>query len=427
MKHARVAGARRWTGALAALAAVGAAVPAVAQPLDPYQADAPPPLERGVAAALLARAELLLDGGDLRNAQQLAREALALLASGNAAEQPLVLRARAILARAGPGADMVPIDPPPTDPGAVPPGPAEPPPIAAPASVVRDGRRAALGYGAALGATLGGVLGAAAANEDSGSAGGAVAGMVVGAGAVGGLGYLVGPRLTDPQARLLGSAGVWGTVTLAAMADVVTGVDGTSASDVAWGATLGGAAGLGLGYALHRRRAYTAGDVALMDAFAGIGTLGGLTLGLALAPVEGEGYSLNVAIGAAGGWLIGMAAAPSVEASPARVLRIGAHALTGAAAPWILYPLLADSGSDDDEQAIGLLSTIGLVAGAYVGFRRTRGLHGEGVAAAATAGPSALLERSPDGGWRLGAALPRVERDRGAAPRTMLTLAAGGF
>ena len=46
----------------------------------------------------------------------------------------------------------------------------------------------------------------------------------------------------------------------------------------------------------------------------------------------------------------------------------------GGAVPFLLYAAIHDSHSRVDERVVGLLSTGGLVGGAYLGFRITRGM-----------------------------------------------------
>ena len=79
------------------------------------------------------------------------------------------------------------------------------------------------------------------------------------------------------------------------------------------GATLGGLGGLN--FALNDR--LTRGDVALVDTFAGIGTIGGLTLGMLMQPAQREAYSLNAAIGAAAGVITGVIAGPQTNTTRA--------------------------------------------------------------------------------------------------------------
>lgn len=418
---------------LGAVACLAQALPARAQPLDPYadpiaEVDAEPPIAVGVAGALVARAELLLDGGDTASAQQLAREALALLTTGHPSEADLQRRAQGVLSfGAGPDPAMVPFDPPEVD-------VEEPPPIVDKPPLDRPeptGRRALMGYGAAAGGALGGILGVSAADGVDGSGAGWLPGTAVGAGLGAGLGYGLGGRLPDGRARLMGSGALWGVIATAAFADVVSGLDSSTSSDISWGATLGGLAGLGAGYGFSRGRTFTAGDVAMMDAFAGLGGLAGLTLGVALDPVEGEGYSLNLALGVAGGWAIGAMAAPKLAGDPRRALYVTGFGLLGAAAPWLLYPAIASDeidGSNDGQQAIGFFSAVGLVGGVALGLHRTRGRYVEGSSTMAAGAPAtALLTRSADGRWDLGAIVPHLDRTPEGGSRATLSLAAGSF
>ncbi len=210
---------------------------------------------------------------------------------------------------------------------------------------------------------------------------------------------------------------VAGAIAGGLFADVVTGLGGTTPGDVFGGMVLGG---LGGGLAAHVLGApeLTAGDHALIDSMAAWGLVGGLTLGLAIDPPEGEAYSLNGVLGIGGGYLVGHVAARRTDITPRRMVRVNGLALVGAAAPWILYGLSSDDSTSADEQTFGFLSAAGLVAGVYLGFRWTRGMTGD--PGTADAAPAALFQRGRTGWTTGGVGLTRAQGGTGAAV-TMLS------
>ncbi|HLL21831.1 MAG TPA: hypothetical protein VK427_06860 [Kofleriaceae bacterium] len=216
---------------------------------------------------------------------------------------------------------------------------------------------------------------------------------VVSGGAVGGAGA--------PIARRLGSGIAWGGIAGGAFADAVS-VDGTTPTHVAVGAAVGASLGGLASYGLAKHVRQTRGDVALMDTLAGIGGVGGLTIGMLMQPAEGEAYSVNAILGIAGGLVVGYVAAPQTNTTERRMLRVAGLSLAGAALPFLLYAGIYDEGTDSDERLVGGLATAGLLAGAYVGFRLTRSLDaGEDVLEGRTDdAPIALIGRHSDGRWR---------------------------
>ena len=200
--------------------------------------------------------------------------------------------------------------------------------------------------------------------------------------------------------RSLASGVVWGGALGGLFADAVN-VDGTKASHVAIGAGIGAAAGGLAGYTLGKRRKPTRGDVALIDTLAGIGGAGGFTLGMLMQPAESEAYSVNAIIGIAGGALVGYIAAPQTNTTERRMLRVAGLSLAGGALPFLLYAGIYDDSSDTDERVVGALSTAGLLAGAFLGFRMTRHMDpGKDLPARATEdAPVALLGRHSNGEW----------------------------
>lgn len=438
--HARV-------GALAAVLACAAA-PAAAQPLDPYGPPpagrpatptpppssapvdpyasapvAPPPaddMSAAVAVALLERARALAASGELAGARLLAAEAAAQDPSG-----PTGAAARALadeLAR-----KLAPLPPPPVEAAPV----EAAPPVVAPPVVLdqplppppRAAGRTVLGVYGALG---GAAVGAGLAGDRSD---GQVAGFALGGAAVGGLaGYYVARRQgwTATRAHLIGAGVVWGAAAGGAFADVVTGVEGTTSAEVAAGTGLGALGGALAGVALSADPRLTAGDAALIDSLSAWGLVAGLTTGVAINPPEGEAFSLNATLGIAVGHLVGHVAARRVEVSGRRLARVNALALAGAGVPMLLWQATRNNTDTeaDPGQAWGLLATAGLVGGAYLGFRWTRGMdrRAETTARLDPAAPPALWQRSADGAWSLGGlAVTPVRHGQGAA----LTLAAG--
>jgi hypothetical protein len=396
--------------------------PAVSPPRDPAATrsdPAPEPaagdakearLNEEIAFAVAQRAQELLDARQYADAKQLAIEAAARSPRGVAAERAgLIIRA----ANTGlgipnvPDADASPQRPSTADPA--PPVPSVPAAAAAPApspsaptdlpsprlyAMMHSGL-----YGGLLGATIGGIADDSVGVEVAAGAAGAAAGALL-------LPRLL-RRLDVEQVRTVGSASLWGGVVGGLLADVTTSLTDTSPRQVLLGATLGSSVAVVGGYVLARDSSLTRGDVALVDTLASMGAIGGLTVGLTLQPVESEGYSLNAAIGASTGVVLALLAAPQTNTTPRRMSRVAAAAAAGAAAPWLGYALFADDGSNNDEQVAGLISTLGLLAGGYLGLLWTANLdvgkdvHGRGQQRADDA-PAALLRRSSTGELALG-------------------------
>jgi hypothetical protein len=374
-------------------------------PQDPYAAQdaAARELDEAVAASLVERARLLLDQRAYADARQLAVEALVRSPDGRSAPA-----ARAVLASANrqlgiaeaTGDPATTAAPAPHPDGTVDPYAVDQP--AAPA-LRRDrpesGRPLLTLYGVGTGAVVGTALGGALSSDDA-------LGLTLGAVAGGVLGGIVADQVGDrtrpsyARARAIGSGAMWGGAGLGLFADVLD-LDGTTATDVAIGASLGALGGGALGALIASKHAPSTGDVALVDSVAGWGLTGGLTLGVLMQPYEAEGYTLNAALGTAAGAAVGLLAARRRELSSDRMVRVNLWAYASAAAPWVVYALFADHTTNDDEQAVGLLSTVGLAGGALVGFRVTRHW-GAGSADAASDAPAALLRRGSDGAWAMG-------------------------
>jgi len=235
-----------------------------------------------------------------------------------------------------------------------------------------------------------------------GLAGGAAAGVFVAP--------ILDRHFNEAQIRTMGSATMWGGVIGGAFADITTGTgtdtDGTSARQVLIGASIGATvAGLG-GYAIAKQDKLTTGDVALMDTLAGVGAVGGLTIGMLMQPAQSEAYDLNAVLGAGAGLVVGYIYAPKTNTTPRRMVRVAGLAAAGAAIPFLLYAAIYDANSSDDERVVGLLSTAGLLGGTYLGFRWTSHLDEgldvlPGKAQKKDDAPPAVVGRASDGSWSM--------------------------
>jgi hypothetical protein len=409
-------------------AAPAPATPAADAPQDPYASPptaAPAPQDRApdaqdaamaerVSAALVARAQELLDTRVFLDAKQLAVEALVSSPRGSSAEH-----ARAIIHAVNqqlgipedsPRPEARPTGKPAED---VDTSPIQDPTLSsAPVSSPPEGelpsaRLAATVHGGLYAGLLGTTVGAFF--SDTTPAKGAVpVGLAVGL-----AGALALPRLTDKlhwteaEVRTVGAATVWGGAIGGLFGDIAD-TKGTTSRQVLVSASVGATvAGLG-GYALMRRAPLTRGDVALVDTLAGIGGVGGLTIGMLMQPAKSEAYSLNSVLGIAGGVAVGLYLAPQTNTTPRRMLRVAGLAALGGATPFLLYAAIHDSSSTADERITGLLSSGGLVLGAYLGFRFTRGMD-DGLDTIdgkpkkeVDDAPVALVGRSSTGRWGLG-------------------------
>ncbi|MCX5744254.1 MAG: hypothetical protein NT062_17330 [Proteobacteria bacterium] len=424
---------------------------AQAQPVDPYgppppltppsgptttqppPAPADPVLAEQVAEQVVARAQELYDAKLYLDAKQLAVEAAVTSPSGPAADHARMIiklvNQQLGIRDDGPGAEQVdtaPITDPTLPPTVLPP-------------VIEGGPHPDLVtsvHGGLFGGLLGAMIGTAVSSQPTKQAGGAV-----GFGIAGALGAaLLAPRLVaklgwnESQVRTVGSGTVWGGALGAFIGDIVTGLQGTSGRLILISASIGSIVGGLAGAGLASRDTLTRGDVALVDTFAGMGTMGGLTLGMIMQPAQTEAYSLNAAVGTVGGVLVGLVAAPQVEATPRRMLRVAGSAALGGAIPFLLYAGIHDPESSSDDQVIGLLSTGGLVFGAYLGFRYTKGMDEgldtrTGKKPVVDDAPPAAVTRTSDGAWTIGTIAPRQlsraldDRQHGTA----FTLVGGAF
>jgi hypothetical protein len=395
--------------------------PAATPAPDPAAAAAPvgsaqdPVLAERVAQALVTRAQELLDTGLLLDAKQLAVEALVGSPKGSSAD-----KARAIIHAVNlqlgipedsPKPDPTPaakpsedVDTSPIQDPTLSPGPIAPPPEG---GKLPSGRLATSVHGGLYAGLLGATIGSFF--SDNTPAKGAVpVGLAAGV-----AGAFALPRLTDKlhwseaEVRTVGAATNWGGVIGGLFGDVVS--QHTTAREVLVSASIGSTlAGLG-GYAYMRTTKLTRGDVALVDTLAGIGAAGGLTLGMVMQPAQSEAYSLNAVLGIAGGVAVGLIAAPQTNTTPRRMLRVAGLAALGGATPFLLYAAIHTSSSTADERVTGLLSTGGLVVGAYLGLRFTRGmddgldtLDGKPRKEVVDDAPIALVGRTSAGRWGLG-------------------------
>lgn len=406
----------------ALLAVIAATSVAHAQPADPYGPEptptpspAPAPAEPAqddvlheqIAESLVQRAQELFDARVFVDAKQLAVEALVTSPKGASAEHAKFLIA-AINKQLGitePGAKppekTVTIAPAPTGPEPVVPSGPE-------GGADTDRTIAARVHGGLYTGLLGTAIGSLFSKSTP--AGGAIPVGIAGAAA----GAYFLPRLTDrlgwsePQILTVGAGSVWGGVIGGLVADAVK-TEGTTARQVLLGSTIGSTVGLFAGVGLATKDNYTSGDLALVDTLAGIGAVGGLTIGMLMQPAESEAYSVNSVLGVAAGVTVGLIAAPLTNTTPRRMLRVAGLAAAGGAVPFLLYAGIHDPGTKADERITGLLSSAGLVVGAYLGFRLTRDMDvdldvkaGSKTEKKVDDAPAAVLGRQSDGRWALG-------------------------
>lgn len=328
-------------------------------------------LAEQIAQSLVARAQELFDARVFADARQLALEALQHSPKGAAGEHAryLVRLANKQLGLPDqplPG-DTIQITATAEEPDTVPaPVEALPPQPERPDAQIAARVHGALYFGL-LGATIGSFF-----SDDNPENGAIPAGLGAAIG-----GALIAPIIEDKlgwseaQMRTLGSGTAWGGVVGGLFADAVNKA-GTTGRQVLVGASIGSTIGGLTGAGVASKMRFTRGDVALVDTLAGIGAVGGLTLGMLMQPAEGEAYSVNSILGATAGWLTGFIAGPLTDTSPRRMLRVLGASAIGGGAPFLLYAAIYDRGTDSDERVVGFLSTTGLVLGAYVGLRLTR-------------------------------------------------------
>ena len=427
----------RWL--VSSLAAVlAASATASAQPVDPY-AGAPPPaspepqLSDQVAASLVARAQELFEAKRYLDAKQLAVEALV-----KAPGAPSSASAKAIIKAANAALGIVEAPVANTPPSA-PPGSGgevaritqavtEPPPPPQLVDGVRPLRPAAMVHGALFGGSLGGMIGSLASPGHQ-ARGAFLVGLPLAA-----VSALLAPvvarklDIDEAQVLTLGAGNLWGGVIGGMFAASVEGGNGgtVTGAGVLVGSTIGATLGtLGtIGFAKDHR--FTEGDITLVDTLAGVGTLGGLTLGMLMQPAQREAYAVNSILGAAAGLVTGYLVAPMTNTTPRRMARVAGLALAGGAVPFLLYAAIYDPHSTADERLVGGLASIGLIGGTWLGFYLTRDLDvGLDVSSHKPQrhdddAPAAMLGRSSSGTWALeGVALkpldPRLAPQTGVA------------
>jgi hypothetical protein len=371
-------------------------------------------LAEQVAEQLVARAQELFDAKMYVDAKQLAVEALVESDKGPAAQHAQFLIAQVnqqLGIRETSPASPTP-KPAPAQPAKVDVSPIQDPTLHVsatprPEGGEPDGHLAATVHSGLAGGLLGASIGSWF--DSSNPAAGAVPMGIVG----GAVAALFVPRLLrswdEAKVRTVGSGTVWGGVVGGLFTEIVLGSNDRSASGpgVLLGASLGAAAGGAGGWLMSRERPLTRGDVALVDTMAGIGTVGGLTLGMLMQPAQTEAYSLNAMLGAMAGVAVGVIAAPQTNTTPRRMLRVAGLAAAGGAAPFLLYAAIADSSTNSDERLTGALSTLGLIGGAWLGFYLTRHMDEgldvpDGVAPKSADAPPAVVGRASDGTWQLG-------------------------
>lgn len=375
------------------------------QPADPY---GPPEvtqeqvLAEQIAESLVQRAQDLYDARVFVDAKQLAVEALVASPKGAAADHAKFLIA-AINKQLGISDGEAPKVEPPPPPPVLPPPVMPPPDEGKRGAMVTPARVHGALYLGLVGTTIGSLF-----SKDSPATGAVPVGLVGAAG-----GALLAPLVTeklgwsDAQIRTAGTGSVWLGVAGGLIADAVK-TDGTTARHVLAGASIGSTIGLFAGAGLATRNNYTEGDIALVDTMAGIGVFGGFTIGMLMQPAESEAYSVNAILGAAGGLVVGLVAAPNTNTTPRRMLRVAGLAAAGGGIPFLLYAGIHDPSTTADERVVGLLSTVGILAGAYVGFRLTRDMDVDLDVKPGTTkepvddAPPAVLGRSSSGRWGLG-------------------------
>jgi len=229
--------------------------------------------------------------------------------------------------------------------------------------------------------------------------------------------------VTAGQSVAIASGGTWGVIEFALFGDAVTGTD-SDANDVWKFAAVGGLAGLGAGTWYAAQFDPTEDQMMFVNSLGAIGAGGGLLVGVGIQPPESEAYSINALVGSLGGLGVGLALSDAAQVSSRRMLYIDLAGAAGAAVPWLLlYPLIKDGDSENDEQAAGWLSALTLGGGVITGWFLTRGLDdGEASAQAARdAAPPALVTRDGTGRWGVGLPLPRLMSATAVGPsRTAL-------
>jgi hypothetical protein len=252
------------------------------------------------------------------------------------------------------------------------------------------------------------------------SGGAVLAGLLGAAGGFGASWWLTDRYpVTSGQSISIAAGTSWGVIDLALLGDAVTGAD-SDPNDVWKFAGVGGLLGIGAGTWYAARFEPGEDEMTFVNSLGALGAGAGLLVGVGIQPPEREAYSINALVGSLGGLGIGLALSDSANVSTRRMLYIDLGAAAGAAVPWaLLYPLIRDGNSENDEQAAGWLSALTLGGGAIAAWYLTRGVDGDSeelARAASPAPPPALVERQAGGSWRLGAPLPRPMSAPALAP-----------
>ncbi|MEM9492585.1 MAG: hypothetical protein AAGC55_25780, partial [Myxococcota bacterium] len=164
-------------------------------------------------------------------------------------------------------------------------------------SARRDRRGGGQGSFSLYGGILGFVTGMALVgpSDDGEVSGGS---LLLGALSAGG-GMLLGnwlaknDRFSDGQARMIGWIGAWSGTATGFLSDLVTGIDSSSANEITGGIALGSLAGTAMAVAVMGDRDPSVDDIAVVNSLGLYGLTGSLLLGVALDPTESEAYSIN--------------------------------------------------------------------------------------------------------------------------------------
>jgi hypothetical protein len=372
-------------------------------------------LDEQISEQLVSRAQELLDAKLWVDAKQLAVEALVQSPKGTASERARFI-IKTVNLQLGIKDDIAPqqastVDTqPPLDTKITDDTQSQTPPLPPPAEGVthHDGSLAGTVHGGFYGGMLGALIGTAISSDHPADYGvpGALLGGIGGALA----GDRFGGKFDEAQVRTVGSGTVWGGVAGMFFAEAAMGANNgsISAPGILLGGTIGATLGGGGGVLLAKEKKLTRGDVALVDTFAGMGAVGGLTIGMLMQPAQGEAYSVNAIIGTGAGVAVGLLAAPETNTTPRRMLRVAGLAAAGGAVPFLLYAAIRSDSTNADERVTGLLSSAGLVGGAWLGFYLTRHMD-EGLDVPDDEqpqkkddAPPSVVGRSSDGRWQLG-------------------------
>ena len=323
---------------------------------------------------------------------------------------------------AGDGGDAKPLDP--YDQGSGDTGVPDDEPVGDEDEPNTETSRGLMAWGAGYGFTLGMAIGGPTDEFDDVRGSALLLGLVgIGGGIAGG--YFSSRRypLSRGQVSAIASAGNWGMWNFAFLGDVFTG-ESTEVNDVYKFIAAGGLLGAGAGILWAKKMTPSEGQVAVVNSFGAYGTSAGLLIGVGIDPPRSEAYSINAVLGSAGGLAVGLWAGSKLEMSRARTLRIDLGAAVGVAATWaLIYPLISDDVSNNDEQFAGWFSTLTMAGGIGVAYYLTREFDEKRSSASALGKttkkdryptPMGLVRRSNAGQWSLGSPLLRPMSSPGA-------------